>query len=434
MSKELNIGDWYYRMMGFGGGDSQYCSIRRKTGEKTASGSLSLFNGTGRIKEIPVAEVFEAVDERGRTFKVSANDLAESGHIGIGTLEVPKFGHVASIYREDARLLVDTGKYTEEEITAAFPYAFGKYEDEAEENAGKTEPMTDKQEEILKAAYAASCEKEKREREEADRKYNAEVERLRAKYDYIPFPVKDGHWLPVGEKRRNLLAVLKHEFPGVKFKARTSDGSTSDSITVEYADGPAYGKVMKVLNGFETTAYNAYEDIHEACTSPAACVCGGFDYVFLKRETSQDAYRFVRDYLMANVSGATEEYARGEATKIVNATDFPAGGYELVGLEYNGHCGFNLVVKAKDGPQKPTPPDGPKGDGVTVTENTVKNGIEIRFPSMPSEGVRNYMKANGWRWTRFNGGCWYNRATGHNRETAKAVVAMWEKETATDAA
>ena len=435
MSKDLNIGDWYYRMMGYGGSDSQYCSIRRKTGEKTASGMLSLINGTGKIQKIPVAEIFEAVDERGRTFKVSANDLAENGHIGIGTLEALKFGHVASICHDDAMLLVETGKYTEEEIKASFPYAFANYDDEAEENAGKTEPMTDEQEEILKAAYSANCEKAKREKEEADRKYNAEIERLRAKYNYIPFPVKDGQYLRVADKRRNILAVLKHEFPGIKFKTNTRNGSTSDSITVDYVDGPAYDKVMKVLKEFETTTYNAYEDINEDCTSPAACVCGGFDYVFLNRETSQDAYRFVYDYLMANVGGATSEYARGEAHKICANTDFPTGGYELVGLEHDGHCGFNLIVKAKDEQPKPTPPDGHKGNnGASVTENIEKHGLEIRFPSMPSEAIRNYMKAKGWRWTRFNGGCWYNRATDQNRKIAEEVLAMWEKENTTEAA
>lgn len=434
MSKELNIGDWYYRMMGYGGSDSQYCSIRRKTGEKTASGMLSLINGTGQIQKIPVAEIFEAVGERGQTFKVSANDLAENGHIGIGTLEAPKIGHVASIYHDDAMLLIETGKYTEEEIKAAFPDAFKPYEEDTEINPYKDEPMTDKQEEILKAAYEANCEKAKREKAEADRKYKAEVENLRVKYDYIPCPVQDGHYLSVGEKRRNILAVLKHEFPGVKFNARTRNGSTSDSITVEYVDGPAYDKVMKVLHGFETTTYNAYEDIHEDCTRPAACVCGGFDYVFLNRETSQDATKFVHDYIMAKVGGATEEYARGEAHKICARTDFPTGGYELAGIEYDGNGGFNLIVKAKAEPQKPTPPDGPKGKGVTMTENKEKGGLEIRFPSMPSEDIRNYLKANGWRWTRFNGGCWYNRATEKNRKIAEAVLAMWENENTTEAA
>lgn len=434
MSKELKIGDWYYRMMGYGGSDSQMCCIRRKTGEQTAAGMLSLFNGTGKIQPIPVSDIFEAVDECGRVFKVSANDLAANGHIGIGTLEEPKSnGHVAWLYREDARLLVEMGKYTAEEIAAVFPmalteYGDAEYEKYIEEHSKEFTPMTDKQEEILKAAYAANCEKEKKEAEEANRKYAAEVAALRVKYNYIPCPKTDGKWLSVGDKRRNVLAVLKHEFPGVKFKAHTRNGSTSDSITVEYEDGPAYDKVMKVLNAFETTTYNAYEDIHEDCTQPAACVCGGFDYVFLHRETSKDVYKFVHDYIMAHVGGATEEYARGTAHKVCAKTDFPAGGFELEGLELTKAGEWVLHIKAKAEPSKPTPPNGGgNGDGVTITENTEKNGIEIRFPSMPSEAIRNYMKANGWRWSKF-ARAWYNRATDGNRKIAADIAAMWEKE------
>lgn len=434
MSKELKIGDWYYRMMGYGGSDSQMCCIRRKTGEQTAAGMLSLFNGTGKIQPIPVSDIFEAVDECGRVFKVSANDLAANGHIGIGTLEDPKSnGHIAWLAREDARLLVEMGKYTAEEITAVFPMALTEYGDAEydkyiEEHSKEFTPMTDKQEEILKAAYAANCEKEKKEAEEANRKYAAEVAALRVKYNYIPCPKTDGKWLSVGDKRRNVLAVLKHEFPGVKFKAHTRNGSTSDSITVEYEDGPAYDKVMKVLNAFETTTYNAYEDIHEDCTQPAACVCGGFDYVFLHRNTSQDVYKFVHDYIMAHVGGATEECARGTAHKVCAKTDFPAGGFELEGLELTKAGEWVLLIKAKAEPSKPTPPNGGgNGDGVTITENTEKNGIEIRFPSMPSEAIRNYMKANGWRWSKF-ARAWYNRATDGNRKIAADIAAMWEKE------
>ena len=428
MSKELKIGDWYFRMMGYGGGDSQYCCIRRKTGEKTASGMMSLFNGTGKIQTLPVVDIYEAVDECGRTFKVSANDLAANGHIGIGTLEEPKSnGHVAWLYREDARLLVESGKYTAEEITAVFPmalteYGDAEYEKYIEEHSKEFTPMNDKQEEILKAAYTANCEKEKREKEEADRKYAAEVAALREKYNYIPCPKTEGKWLTVGDKRRNVLAVLKHEFPGVKFGAHTRNGSTSDSIRVEYEDGPSYDKVMKVLNAFETTTYNAYEDIHEDSTQPAACVCGGFDYVFLNRTTSEDVYKFVHDYIMANVGGATEEYARGTAHKICAKTDFPAGGFELDGLELTKAGEWVLHIKAKAEPQKPTPPDAPKMEGVEVRENKEKNGIEIRFPSIPSDEIRSELKANGWRWTRFNGGLWYNRASACNLAFAQEIA------------
>ena len=433
MSKELKIGDWYYRMMGYGGSDSQMCCIRRKTGTKTASGMMSLFNGTGKIQPIPVSDIFEAVDEKGRTFKVSANDLAANGHIGIGTLEEPKSnGHVAWLYREDARLLVAMGKYTAEEITAVFPMAFTEYGDEEyekyiEEHSKEFTPMTDKQEEILKAAYAANCEKEKKEAEEAARKYAAEVAALREKYNYIPCPKTEGKWLTVGEKRRNVLAVLKHEFPGVKFGAHTRNGSTSDSIRVEYEDGPAYDKVMKVLNAFETTTYNAYEDIHEDCTQPAACVCGGFDYVFLNRTTSEDVYKFVHDWMLKNVGGISEERARGEAHKLAGKTDFPTGGYELLGVGMTDKGEWFLRIKAKAEPQKPTPPDAPKGEGVVVRHNEEKNGIEILFPSMPSEHIRDLCKAAGFRWSRFSK-VWYNRMSDRAEAAAEQIVAEWEKE------
>lgn len=435
MSKELKIGDWYYRIMGYGGGDSRYCCIRRNTGKKTSGNVYSICRKEGMgMFRLPSTDIFEAVDECGRTFEVTANDLAANGHIGIGTLDEPKCnGHVAWLYREDARLLVEMGKYTAEEITAVFPmalteYGDAEYEKYIEEHSKEFTPMTDKQEEILKAAYAANCEKEKKEAEESARKYAAEVAALREKYNYIPCPKTEGKWLTVGEKRRNVLAVLKHEFPGVKFKAHTRNGSTSDSIRVEYEDGPAYDKVKKVLNAFETTTYNAYEDIHEDCTQPAACVCGGFDYVFLNRSIAESTRKFVEDSLSSSVSGIDWQYVRSETSRILGKTDFPLGGYEVVAVEYDGHCGHNLVVKAKAEPSKPTPPDAPKGDGVMVTENAEKNGIEIRFPAMPSEAIRNFMKTNGWRWTRFNGGCWYNRATDENRKVAAEVAAMWEEE------
>lgn len=58
---------------------------------------------------------------------------------------------------------------------------------------------------------------------------------------------------------------------------------------------------------------------------------------------------------------------------------------------------------------------------VTVTENTEKNGIEIRFAEKPSPSVIAELKANRWRWSRF-GGCWYNFANEENRAFAKAIA------------
>ena len=47
-------------------------------------------------------------------------------------------------------------------------------------------------------------------------------------------------------------------------------------------------------------------------------------------------------------------------------------------------------------------------EGVTVTENEEKDGVEIRFPAKPDRATLDALKARGWRWSRFSS-CWYHR-------------------------
>jgi hypothetical protein len=55
--------------------------------------------------------------------------------------------------------------------------------------------------------------------------------------------------------------------------------------------------------------------------------------------------------------------------------------------------------------------------GVTVTKNTERNGVEIRFDKKPATETLDTLKAHGWRWSRF-GVCWYNRDTPENMSFA----------------
>lgn len=59
--------------------------------------------------------------------------------------------------------------------------------------------------------------------------------------------------------------------------------------------------------------------------------------------------------------------------------------------------------------------------GVTVKENTEKNGVEIYFDAKPDATVISKLKANGWRWAHFNK-CWYKKATDETRAFAKQFV------------
>lgn len=59
--------------------------------------------------------------------------------------------------------------------------------------------------------------------------------------------------------------------------------------------------------------------------------------------------------------------------------------------------------------------------GVTISENTDKQGIELRFPEKPAAEVLSNLKANGWRWSRFSQ-CWYKRASQEAREFAQSLA------------
>lgn len=56
----------------------------------------------------------------------------------------------------------------------------------------------------------------------------------------------------------------------------------------------------------------------------------------------------------------------------------------------------------------------------TVKINKEKNGIEIYFTGKPPEATRIFLKANSWRWSRFNK-CWYNKKTPKNMAFALLV-------------
>lgn len=80
----------------------------------------------------------------------------------------------------------------------------------------------------------------------------------------------------------------------------------------------------------------------------------------------------------------------------------------------------HLEARTHKGQPKPTE-QAEQVEGVTVTRNIEKDGVEIRFPARPSEETCEALKANGFRWSRFSK-CWYAKYTDEKMETAKRLT------------
>lgn len=239
------------------------------------------------------------------------------------------------------------------------------------------EPIATAEKEAMEAEEAAA--KAAKEQAKAERKaaYDARC----AKWESIMEPVPAGDkWNKDYRKvgKRNIAAMAKKAFPWVRF-------------SVSYDKGWGCGYTLKWKNG------PTKEEVKAACD---------FGLFSLGRDTFC-GYDDSTGYESAEFS----EFAR-KFGGVDNGVD----------LERE-ECDHDQNGDPNGKPPKVSKPkaEGAAANAVTVTENTEKNGVEIRFSAIPSEEVRTELKSNGWRWTRF-GGCWYNRMTTANMEYARSLA------------
>lgn len=60
---------------------------------------------------------------------------------------------------------------------------------------------------------------------------------------------------------------------------------------------------------------------------------------------------------------------------------------------------------------------------IKLVINQACNGLELYFPTKPSETVLTQMKAAGWRYHRVKK-CWYAKQTDSNRKLADAIISL----------
>ncbi|MDU6996558.1 MAG: hypothetical protein E6356_17010, partial [Terrisporobacter othiniensis] len=66
-------------------------------------------------------------------------------------------------------------------------------------------------------------------------------------------------------------------------------------------------------------------------------------------------------------------------------------------------------------------------EDVKIVLNEDKNGVEIYFSGKPSEDVRNNLKSNGFRWSRYNK-CWYTKQSEDTLKFANSLTNTTEEE------
>jgi hypothetical protein len=191
------------------------------------------------------------------------------------------------------------------------------------------------------------------------------------------------------------------------------------------------------------------EDISESRNAIWPRIYGGAKYVFENRHHDETTYvLLIKELCRLNGCEYSEpwhrvqilgwdEYTTHVMNGILHGQAIPPG-HKIIGLERTDvTCGrheeFYRVVT--EGPEAPTEPEPPKPTGTdkptgaTLTHNEKMNGLELRFPSKPTNGTLASLKAHGWKWSNFSG-CWYTKYSEEQELFARGIVEAVEDRTA----
>lgn len=258
-------------------------------------------------------------------------------------------------------------------------------------------------------------EKAKAEKEAADRAaYDARCEKWAGMMEKIPEGLDhyDSEYRKIG--KRNVLKMAKSAFPWVRFSV-SYDGGWGTGYVLKWKNGPT---VDEVKNAGDYGLFMPWWDTFDGMTDCADSESAKFSDFSDKFGGVGNGVKFEREECEKDQNGdpngkppkprkATGETDPGNAAEIANA---------------------NREMAMADAGELPDNGDPEKGEAYWK-RNEAKRGIEIYFPSMPSESVRNRMKANGWRWSRF-AKAWYNRFDEGTWEFAREIVMEFNNERA----
>lgn len=156
-------------------------------------------------------------------------------------------------------------------------FGIGQYYDESGELI--SDEVIEKSIAHAKAVDAARTESKRLEKEA----WNNAVESAKSEYANILTPLEG--IADYGErnktKKNNLMALLRREFPGVKFSGRKG----YSEMTISWTDGPSANEVEAVAQKFEDEFDgDSYSDYYSTKQTPFTSIFGGWDSVRTERK------------------------------------------------------------------------------------------------------------------------------------------------------
>jgi len=173
--------------------------------------------------------------------------------------------------------------------------------------------------------YAESEERRKeQEKEEAERLYAAECERLKTAPEYAALSQDKNGAVQVTS---NIRKELKARFAGVKFSVRKR---SYDSVSVIWMDGPTEEQVKAVTDKYKDSYFDGMQDMSVSCVSPFNRIYGGVGYVFTDRDYSDGMKEKAVNMVAKKYGGSLE----GEEITLAR---FNSGDLYRVGRDYFWH-------------------------------------------------------------------------------------------------
>lgn len=278
------------------------------------------------------------------------------------------------------------------------------------------------------------------------------------------------HEYGLAETSRAVKTVLSTLYPHTKFSVRSDSYSGGSSIVASWIDGPLELQVRPVLSVFERTWFDGTDDsTHHIQVGEwnghlfdfTGGSCRGSRSVSVEllidcckrftRETELEApVIHIRGYLERGTGPCGFHYFPprvGEPDCIAISTTGTDTAADVVGQmshhtskeeptipynvehwqdEANPDGAVDAVVfRILLGEVKPPATSQAiiSTDGITISENEERNGVELRFATKPHSAVLNTLKAAGWRWSRYSG-CWYAKRTPEALAFAQSIAAQ----------